>query len=180
MFVLVFSALMGLFTVILMIRRKKTMQAHPAKLLQLICIIEGIYVFQSYIKSPFVHIGFYACYFKIDTMLAFLTFQMPQYTATKDHSYDDGSTSQSILQSLIWLNLFLQNYFQIAAMTCNICFCYDLIKQFRSPFSRGQKRMKYYVFFTLCIPMINLLPLYLATYSHDRIPSETYQMLKSM
>lgn len=46
-------------------------------------------------------------------------------------------------------NQFMFSLFQNLSLAFNICLCHDLVKTLRDPFSPGNRRIKFYVLFSV-------------------------------
>ena len=61
-----FWSIFSLTVLVLSIQNNERLKSHPSRLIQLICMIEGIFCWISIIQSPFVGPGYWTCYFYSD------------------------------------------------------------------------------------------------------------------
>ena len=117
-FVIAALSFASLGLVIETIRSNKKMQAHPAKLILFICLIEATFCISSFINSDQVTIGFFSCYFSLDKLLLKSLFFREETIENRE----------AIILKLISYNEFFNRFIQQCALISNMCLCHDLLK----------------------------------------------------
>ena len=135
-----FSVVSILFTssVAIMMKRNSQLMAHPNRLIFYMCLCEGVIAWQAMIA----HLGpkQVICYFKLERL----------WEATYYFHGDEASTIVLLAQS----NFKVLQFFEFVSLALNLFLCLDIVLTMRNPFYPHERRMKFYLVFSLVLAAI--------------------------
>lgn len=143
-FMLTLTSLISLTIVVNTVRNNKNLRAHPSFLIAFICTCEACFVFTAFISSPNVNSAYWVCYFNLDKL-----FKVTTFLGLACNKYD--------IEFFTWTGFWMLGFLQLASLLSNLCLCHDLIRTLQSPFDVASARLKWYIGYSLLIPMIIMI-----------------------
>ena len=140
--ILFVASIAGLTFVSMTIFFNKKLQAHPQPLIAYICIAEALMAYNALLQV--INPVWVSCYFGFDQILAWSLFN---YAPTFDELWN-------YLNALCWSNSNFFLFFQTFSLLLNLFLCIDLIMTMFSPFKPASLRVKWYLMFSICTPLI--------------------------
>lgn len=80
------------------------------------------------------------------------------------------------IEFFTWSSFWMLGFLQLASLISNLCLCHDLIRTLQSPFDVASARLKWYIGYSILIPMvIMIMVIYLGRKTKEKDDIVLYQ-----